>query len=362
MGAKTCEDREEVHLDNVTQVTCQDACLERGEYCSGISCSAYNYIQYPYYDCTGSCFVCKDLTMVDGIVDDEVFIKKPAFCDKDKECPDEAPICNEDKVCIGCHDDTDCTSARPICENQSATCKDVEYPVLTNTYCSHYGSFDDLNDALSSCSHDLSCVGVLDDYCDELGTFYLCEIGTNTGHGGYCVYNKKVPECRMDNECTNSSIPHCFDYSCVECGSNEQCSDGLVCNMQNHTCGTVYVIDCESPYGVITSPGTTVISPNYPDFYGESLLCETTITFDSRVSLTFESFAVGIDGGSFCDSDWLEVRDGDNSESEMIGDDLCGNHLPDAIASTGKSITLVFYTNRYSYYYDTGFKITALPV
>ena len=80
----------------------------------------------------------------------------------------------------------------------------------------------------------------------------------------------------------------------------------------NHDIGTVYVIDCESPYDVITSPGTTIMSPNYPDRYGVNLLCETTITFDDRVSLTFENFQVS--DSSYC-FDWLEVRDGDSSES-----------------------------------------------
>merc|ERR1719400_914241 len=95
-------------------------------------------------------------------------------------------------------------------------------------------------------------------------------------------------------------------------------------------CRTVYVIDCESPFDVITSPGTTIISPNYPDRYGVDLICETTITFENRVSLTFEYFRVS----DYHCYDWLEVRDGDSSESEMIGNKLCGSSLPNEIEST----------------------------
>ena len=65
-----------MHLDRVTQVTCQDACLERGNDCKGISCSAEHD---DHYDCTQSCYVCKNLNIVDGNERSDVFIKKPGI-------------------------------------------------------------------------------------------------------------------------------------------------------------------------------------------------------------------------------------------------------------------------------------------
>ena len=76
-----CEDREKVKVgtlegkvQKVTQLTCQEACLKRGEDCVGISCSSR---QKPYYDCTESCYLCKNRSIRDGIEGSEVFIKRP---------------------------------------------------------------------------------------------------------------------------------------------------------------------------------------------------------------------------------------------------------------------------------------------
>ena len=114
---------------------------------------------------------------------------------------------------------------------------------------------------------------------------------------------------------------------------------------------------CEPPYEEITIPGTTITSPGYPLTYGESNLCQVTLTFDGRVSINFVDFNLQSD--SSCQYDWLEVRDGNSSESELLGDKLCGDDIPGPIESTGRSVTLVFKSDA-SYNFDnTGFKIVA---
>ena len=104
-------------------------------------------------------------------------------------------------------------------------------------------------------------------------------------------------------------------------------------------------------------PGTTLISPNYPNSYGIYLSCQITLTFEDRVVIKFEDFDLNDDYD--CSYDWLEVRDGDDSNSEMIGDKLCGHDIPDPIESTGSSITLIFDSNDVYHPDDTGFKIIA---
>ena len=74
--AKKCEDREKIDLNRVTQVTCQDACIETGEDCAGITCTS-GYYYKDHYDCSGDCYACKNTNMVDGDGDMDVFIKKP---------------------------------------------------------------------------------------------------------------------------------------------------------------------------------------------------------------------------------------------------------------------------------------------
>ena len=118
----------------------------------------------------------------------------------------------------------------------------------------------------------------------------------------------------------------------------------------------MFVIDCEPPFDTITIPDTTIISPNYPEFYGWYRLCQVTLTFTEKVSIRFEDFSVLYSNN--CSYDWLEVRDGNSSNSTMIGDKLCGSDIPDPMKSTGNSITLVFKSDNDGSG-DGGFKIIA---
>ena len=80
-------------------------------------------------------------------------------------------------------------------------------------------------------------------------------------------------------------------------------------------------------------------------------------THPGSVSINFEDFNLQYD--SSCQYDWLEVRDGNSSESKMLGDKLCGDNIPDPIVSTGQSITLLFKSDA-SYNFDnSGFKLVA---
>ena len=123
----------------------------------------------------------------------------------------------------------------------------------------------------------------------------------------------------------------------------------------------MYVIDCEAPFDVLTTPGTTIISPNYPDFTDGRLNCQVTLEFGGKVSIVFEDFDV-LDNGvkHDCYYNWLEVYDGNSSESNMIGEKLCGRTNPSPLQSTGDSMTLVFRTKYNSSY--RGFKIISNEV
>ena len=120
--------------------------------------------------------------------------------------------------------------------------------------------------------------------------------------------------------------------------------------------GSIFVVDCNSPYDVITTPGTRIISPNYHGNYGHNLDCQVTITFEGRVSIEFEDFNLGPHG---C-NDWLKVYDGNNTDSKMIGQTLCNQGEEQgiwhrAIESSGNSMTLLFHSDGEESY--RGFKI-----
>ena len=115
------------------------------------------------------------------------------------------------------------------------------------------------------------------------------------------------------------------------------------------------IIDCNSPFDeVITTPGTVIISPNHPNNYDNNRDCQITIHFSERVRILFEAF--NIESHSSCAYDYLEVRDGDSSTSDLIGSKLCGTSIPGAMESSGSTMTLILHTD-YSVV-RSGFKIT----
>jgi len=157
--------------------------------------------------------------MVEG--NSDVFIKKPAFCNEDKDCPGETPICKDEKICVECRGDQECKqSTKPFCDTRMAICiEDVEYSKIVNKRCSSsYGYFSSVADAKESCAHDSSCGGVYDDECDESpNDIHLCvlEYEYRDASDGSCVFDKKVIYCRQDSECKDESRPYCFDNNCV---------------------------------------------------------------------------------------------------------------------------------------------------
>ena len=114
-------------------------------------------------------------------------------------------------------------------------------------------------------------------------------------------------------------------------------------------------IDCSSPFDEVTTPGTAVISPNHPGNYESNKVCQLTIRFSERVRIRFEAF--NIESHSSCRYDYLEVRDGESSSSNLIGSRLCGTTIPEAVESSGSSMTLIFHSD--SSVERSGFRLIA---
>ena len=111
----------------------------------------------------------------------------------------------------------------------------------------------------------------------------------------------------------------------------------ILCNPGNVS------IDCDSPFDEVSTPGTRIVSPNHPGNYENDKDCQITIRFPERVRIKFEEF--DIEFHSSCEYDYIQVRDGDNANSSLIASKLCGTTIPDAIESSGQSMTLIFHTD-----------------
>ena len=117
-------------------------------------------------------------------------------------------------------------------------------------------------------------------------------------------------------------------------------------------------IDCSSPFDEVLTPGTVIMSPNYPNPYDDGLRCQMTIRFSDSPTVLIEfDPTYEIESDSSCGYDYLEARDGPSLDSPRIGSKLCGRNIPAPIQSTGNSMTLRFRTD--GSVSKTGFKITA---
>ena len=113
------------------------------------------------------------------------------------------------------------------------------------------------------------------------------------------------------------------------------------------------MIDCDSPFDEVITPGTRIISPNHPGNYENNKDCQVTIRFSGGVRIRFEAFNIEL--SKSCAYDYIEVRDGDSANSNLIGSRLCGTTIPDPIESSGSSLTLIFHTDVNTV--ETGFEI-----
>ncbi|KAK2192635.1 hypothetical protein NP493_27g02025 [Ridgeia piscesae] len=85
-------------------------------------------------------------------------------------------------------------------------------------------------------------------------------------------------------------------------------------------------------------------SPNYPDYYKANKECvwKITVTEGYSVALTFQSFEV--ENHDNCVYDYLEIRDGHEDDSPLIGK-YCGYKVPTPIKSTSNKLYVKFVSD-----------------
>ena len=117
-------------------------------------------------------------------------------------------------------------------------------------------------------------------------------------------------------------------------------------------------IDCDSPFDEVTIPGTAIISPNFPRNYDDEKDCEVTIRFSTnqKVAITIEAFDV--ESHFNCGYDFLDLYDGDSTDSPIIGSKLCDSvGIGTKVLSTGNVMTLHFHSD--TSVTESGFKLYA---
>uniref|UniRef100_A0A3B5AXX3 Cubilin n=1 Tax=Stegastes partitus TaxID=144197 RepID=A0A3B5AXX3_9TELE len=112
----------------------------------------------------------------------------------------------------------------------------------------------------------------------------------------------------------------------------------LTFEAHSQACGGFIELSDNDPPGYITSP-------NYPQNYPQNIDCVWVITVPNgeAVQLDFEDDFY-IESSASCAHDYLELRDGTTSNSDLISQ-LCGNTRPSTQRSTGFSMRLRFRTD-----------------
>uniref|UniRef100_A0A8C2U7F5 Metalloendopeptidase n=1 Tax=Coturnix japonica TaxID=93934 RepID=A0A8C2U7F5_COTJA len=139
-------------------------------------------------------------------------------------------------------------------------------------------------------------------------------------------------ECSKDNGgCQHECINTFGSYVC-------QCRNGFKLHENNHDCKEA---GCEHK---LSSAEGMMSSPNWPDKYPSRKECTWNIsaTPGHRVKVTFNEFE--IEQHQECAYDHLEMYDGPNSKSPILGR-FCGSKKPDPVVASASKMFLRFYSD-----------------
>lgn len=99
-----------------------------------------------------------------------------------------------------------------------------------------------------------------------------------------------------------------------------------------------------SSYGFPIMNSTTLQSPNWPDAYRPSKECiwQVKAADNHRVALKFEAF--DLEHHDSCAYDYIEIRDGETQESDLIGR-YCGLKPPSKVLSSSQTLFVKFVSD-----------------
>uniref|UniRef100_A0AAQ4PGY7 Cubilin n=1 Tax=Gasterosteus aculeatus aculeatus TaxID=481459 RepID=A0AAQ4PGY7_GASAC len=106
--------------------------------------------------------------------------------------------------------------------------------------------------------------------------------------------------------------------------------NGLMLSYQIASCSRTY----EQEYGYLKSPG-------WPDIYPHNMDCTVILKAPHNSSISFFFNYFDVESHSHCGFDYLEIRDGGEADSPLIGR-FCGNTLPSPIFTPSNLLYLRF--------------------
>ena len=104
-------------------------------------------------------------------------------------------------------------------------------------------------------------------------------------------------------------------------------------------------IDCEGTVTQVTIPETIIQSPNYPNDYLNNQDCKAVVKFAQGQKVFVEFLAFNVEPHTNCSYDWLEIRDGIDSNANLLASRKCENQTLAPIESSGNTLHLHFHTD-----------------
>ncbi|PVD35988.1 hypothetical protein C0Q70_02958 [Pomacea canaliculata] len=96
--------------------------------------------------------------------------------------------------------------------------------------------------------------------------------------------------------------------------------------------------------GVLTGSRGVITSPNFPEPYNHNAMCVWTISVNSSDIIILHFAHFDLETSSSCQYDYLEVRDGINERSPVLGT-YCSNSVPSDVRTTGNVMFVKFVTD-----------------
>jgi len=172
----------------------------------------------------------------------------------------------------------------------------------------------------------------------------------NGGHLGPCNGRGIMSYgCRLDTGCNrwSSCSRSNMEHNYFQWNWGGRCLDIL--SAPNDT--DRYVAPCGT---VVTESDAILKSKNYPLQYPKNESCQWVIQYEKGEKVKLEFTAFDVELSKECVSDWIEIRDGPDSNAPLIGgkgkdvwpnsDKICGFDLPGPIISTSNSLFIRFIT------------------
>ncbi|KAG8232959.1 hypothetical protein J437_LFUL011452, partial [Ladona fulva] len=96
--------------------------------------------------------------------------------------------------------------------------------------------------------------------------------------------------------------------------------------------------------GTLTSSSGSIVSPHYPQPYGESTECFWKITVSKGSKIQLIIVDLDLEDHQSCDFDYVEIRDGSDSTAALLGK-YCNQNHPLHFVSTGNSLWVKFMSD-----------------